>query len=78
MGMNRFTWRMEEDRIANAPVTTRMTGPPHLARQGETLLRHLTDFGELEMIGDGMILSRDGLKLVKFWRSGTTDTDHPS
>lgn len=78
MGINRFTGVVERELVASPLATTRMAGPPHLMKQEELLLGHLIDADQIDVDGDGMTMSREGLNLVELRRSGTKTTDHSS
>jgi heat shock protein HslJ len=78
MGINRFTRRLEHGHVAGPLATTRMAGPPELMDQESTLLRHLAEADLIEVDGDGMFMSKNGLNTVELRRSGTRDTDRSS
>lgn len=73
MGVNRFSGPLGDALPFGQLATTRMAGPPTLMRQEDILLDHLHQADTVEVIGDGMSMSRDGLLLVELERSGTKE-----
>ena len=71
MGVNRFHGRIDGELPIGPLATTLMAGPEELVRQEETLLEHLAGADALDVVGEGMFLSSDGLTLVELERSGT-------
>jgi heat shock protein HslJ len=78
MGVNRLTCQITEDGRFGPVATTRMAGSVELMAQEDTLLGHLAGADSIEVRGEGMTLSRDGLNLVELERSGTGATDRSS
>lgn len=78
MGVNRFSGQLDAQFPIEALVTTSMAGPPELMRQEDTLLEHLQEADTIDVIGDGMTMSLDGLLLVELERTGTGISDLPS
>lgn len=70
MGVNRFMGGHDGE-VFGTLATTMMAGPEHLMTQEQVLLGHLESADHVEVIGDGMFLSRDGLLLVELVQSGT-------
>lgn len=54
-----------------ALAVTRMAGPAELMTQEDILLEHLQWADAIEVVGDGIILSRGGLFVVEMERRGT-------
>ena len=48
-----------------------MAGPPELMLHEDTILEHLHEAATIEVIEDGMSLSRNGLLLIELERTGT-------
>lgn len=71
MGVNRFSGRIDDGLPLGPLVTTRMAGPADLMEQEDTLLEHLQSADVVEVAGDGMFFSGDGLILVELERSET-------
>jgi heat shock protein HslJ len=75
MGVNRFSGQMGAEFPIGPIATTRMAGPPELMLQEDTILEHLQEADTIEVIEDGMTLSRDGLLLVELERTETALSD---
>jgi hypothetical protein len=54
-----------------------MSGPPELMRQEDILLGHLMGTDTIEVVEEGMTMSREGLTLVELRRRGT-ESPEPS
>jgi len=52
-------------------AVTRMAGPAELMAQEGALLEHLQSADAIEVVEDGMFLSRDGLFAMELERRGT-------
>lgn len=69
MGVNRFSGQIDDERRIGPLVSTRMAGPAELMVQEDTLLEHLQGADAVEVSGDGMFLTDDGLLLIELERS---------
>lgn len=74
MGVNRFSGQIDNGHHIGPLVSTGMAGPTDLMRQEDTLLEHLQGADAVEVAGDGMFLSADGLLLVELERSTADET----
>lgn len=74
MGVNRFSGQIDDGMPLGPLATTRMAGPAELMRQEDTLLEILQSADMVEVEGEGMFISSDGLLLMELERSGTADT----
>lgn len=70
MGLNRFTGQIGDDLPIGPLATTRMAGPEDLMRQEDALLENLQTADALEVSGEGMIVSKDGLALIELRKVG--------
>jgi heat shock protein HslJ len=71
MGVNRLSGEMTGGFRIGPLATTRMAGPAELMAQEDALLGHLQSADTIEVVEDGMCLSRDGLVLMELRRAGT-------
>lgn len=69
MGVNRFSGQISAELPIAPIVTTRMAGPSELMLQEDIILEHLQEADTIEVIEDGMTMSRDGLLLVELERT---------
>lgn len=74
MGVNRFHGRLDDELPMGPLATTLMAGPEELMRQEETLLEHLQGADTIEVRGEGMFVSAEGLILIELERTGTGAT----
>ena len=77
MGLNRFMGQMQDGLPGQNLAVTRMSGPPELMRQEDILLGHLMGTDTIEVVEEGMTMSREGLTLVELRRRGT-ESPEPS
>ncbi|HSM45029.1 MAG TPA: META domain-containing protein [Acidimicrobiia bacterium] len=71
MGVNRFAGEIGDGLPVGALAVTRMAGPAELMAQEDILLEHLQSADAIEVVDDGMFLTRGGLFVMELERRGT-------
>lgn len=74
MGVNRFSGQIDDEIPIGPLATTRMAGPAELMKQEDTLLEILQSADTVEVAGEGMFLSSEGLLLMELERTGGADS----
>lgn len=78
MGVNGFSGQIDSELPIGSLAMTRMAGPVELMRQEDIILEHIQEADAIEVVEDGMSMSRDGLLLIELERTGTAESGRSS